>query len=84
MLKYGIFDQPTSVVEVNGKPMYRVGQRYMIVCLEDRIDDTDIGEICKLNPRVVVFKEDGFKDDNAKINAVYNLKKAGVEDVKCI
>lgn len=84
MLKYGVFDQPASEVEVNGKTMYRVGQRHMIVCLEDHIDDSDIAEICKLEPRVVVFKEDGFKDDNAKMNAEYNLKKAGVEDVKCI
>ena len=84
MLKYGIFDQPTSEVNVNGKTMYRVGRRHMIVCLEDEIDDKDIESICELEPRVVVFKEDGFKDDNAKINAEYNLKKAGVEDVKCI
>ena len=84
MLKYGVFDQPTSEIEINGKTMYRVGQRHMIVCLEDKIDGKDIEEICRLEPRVVVFKEDGFKDDNAKINAEYNLKKAGVEDVKCI
>ena len=84
MLKYGVFDQSASEVEVNGKTMYRVGQRHMIVCLEDKIDDNDISEICKLEPRVVVFKEDGFKDDNAKINAEYNLKKSGVEDVKAI
>ena len=84
MLKYGVFDQPESEVEINGKTMYRVGQRHMIVCLEDRIDDNDIAEICKLEHSVVVFKEDGFKDDNAKINAEYNLKKSGVEDVKCI
>ena len=84
MLKYGVFDQSTSEVDVNGKTMYRVGRRHMIVCLEDNIDDEDIIEICTLEPRVVVFKEDGFKDDNAKINAEYNLKKAGVEDVKCI
>ena len=84
MLKYGVFDQPVSEVESNGKKLYRVGQRHMIVCLEDNIDSTDISEICKQNPRVVVFKEDGFKDDNAKINAEYNLKNAGVEDVKCI
>lgn len=84
MLKYGIFDQPATEVNINGKTMYRVGQRHMIVCLEDNIDDKDVEEICKLEPRVVVFKEDGFKDDNAKINAEYNLKKAGVEDVKAI
>ena len=84
MLKYGVFDQSVTEVVVNKKTMYRVGQRHMIVCLEDKIDDSDITEICKLKPRVVVFKEDGFKDDNAKINADYNLKKVGVEDVKCI
>lgn len=84
MLKYGVFDQPASEVNINGKTMYRVGQRHMMVCLEDHIDDSDIAEICKLEPRVVVFKEDGFKDDNAKINAEYNLKKSGVEDVKCV
>ena len=84
MLKYGVFDQPTSDIDINGKTIYRVGRRHMIVCLEDEIDDKDIERICELEPRVVVFKEDGFKDDNAKINAEYNLKKAGVEDVKCI
>ena len=84
MLKYGIFDQQTNEVVINNKTMYRVGQRHMVVCLEDHIDDSDVAEIAKLQPRVVVFKEDGFKDDNAKINAEYNLKKAGVEDIKAI
>ena len=84
MLKYGVFDQPVSEVTVNGKNIYRVGQRHLIVCLEDKIDNIDISEICKLSPRIVVFKEDGFNDDNTKINAEYNLKNAGVEDVKCI
>ena len=84
MLKYGVFDQPVSEVTVNEKKLYCVGQRHMIVCLEDNIDSSDIVEICELCPRVVVFKEDGFKDDNSKINAEYNLKNAGVEDIKCI
>ena len=84
MLKYGIFDQPVSEFDINGKKMFRVGHRHMIVCLGDEVDDKDIKEICKLEPKVVVFKEDGFKDDNAKINAEYNLKNAGVEDVRCI
>ena len=84
MLKYGVFDQPVSEVKINGKTVYLVGQRHMIVCLEDNIDNSDISEICMMNPRVVVFKEDGFNNDNDKINAEYNLKNAGVEDVKCI
>lgn len=84
MLKYGVFDMPTSEVVINGKIMYRVGKRSMVVCLEDEISKDDVKEIAELRPKTVVFKESGFKDDNDKINAEYNLEKAGVEDVKCI
>ncbi|MFR4947821.1 site-specific DNA-methyltransferase [Thomasclavelia spiroformis] len=84
MLKYGIFDMPANEIDVNGKTMYRVGKRYMIVCLEDDITNEDIQAIANLSPKTVVFKESGFNNDNDKINAVYNLEKAGVEDIKCI
>lgn len=84
MLKYGIFDQSVAEIEINGKPMYRIGKRHMIVCLEDGISSADVTAIGNLSPRVVVFKEAGFNDDNDKINAEYNLKKYGVEDVKCV
>lgn len=84
MLKYGIFDMTANEIEVNGKTMYRVGKRYMIVCLEDDITNEDIQAIANFSPKTVVFKESGFKNDNDKINAVYNLEKAGVEDIKCI
>ena len=84
MLKYGVFDMPVSEIDVNGKTMYRVGKRYMIVCLEDSINSEDIKAIAQLQPKTVIFNEAGFKDDNDKINAEYNLQKAGVEDVKCI
>lgn len=84
LLKYGLFDKQIENVNVNGKQMYRVGKRYMIVCLEDNITAEDVKAIGELAPKNVVFKESGFFNDNAKINAVYNLKHAGVEDVKCI
>ena len=84
MLKYGVFDRQVEEIDVNGKTMYRVGKRYMIVCLEDSIDSSDIKAIGELSPKTVIFKESGFIDDNAKLNAVYNLEKAGVEDIKCI
>lgn len=41
MLKYGVFDRQIVEINVNGKTMYRVGKRYMIVCLEDNIDTSD-------------------------------------------
>ena len=84
MLKYGIFDMPAEEIEINGKTMYRVGKRYMIVCLEDEITSEDVKAIAELSPKSVVFKESGFKNDNDKINAEYNLEKADVEDIKCI
>ena len=54
------------------------------ICLENDITTRDIKEIIELSPRVVVFKETGFNNDNDKINAEYNLKKAGIEEIKCI
>ena len=84
MLKYGVFDKQVEEIEVNSKTMYRIGKRYMIVCLEDKITSEDVKAIAELSPKNVIFKESGFVDDNAKINAVYNLKKADVEDIKCI
>ena len=84
MLKYGIFDMSVNEVIVNDKKMYRIGGRYMIVCLDDEINSEDVKAIGELKPKVVVFKDSGFKNDNVKINAMYNLKNAGVEDVKSI
>ena len=84
MLKYGVFDKQVEEINVNGKPMYRVGKRYMIVCLDSQITSEDVKAIGELSPRTVIFNETGFNNDNDKINAVYNLEKCGVEDVKCI
>lgn len=84
MLKYGIFDQKVTEIDVNNKTLYQVGRKYMIVCLEDEITLDDVNAIGALQPKTVVFKESGFNNDNDKINAVYNLEKAGIEDIKCI
>ncbi len=84
LLKYGVFDRQVVEIEVNGKTMYRIGKRYMLVCLEDSITSEDVKAIGVLSPKSVIFREDGFADDNEKINAVYNLNKAGIEDIKCI
>ena len=84
MLKYGVFDRSVEEIDVNGKTMYRVGKRYMIVCLEDDVTSEDVKSIGELSPKTVIFKESGFNNDNDKINASYNLSKLGVEDIKCI
>ena len=64
--------------------MYQIAGSSTIISLEDEIDNKDISGICKLNPKSVIFKENGFKDDNAKLNAVHNLEKCGVEDIRVI
>ncbi|WP_419031763.1 site-specific DNA-methyltransferase [Holdemanella porci] len=84
MLKYGVFDKQVEEININGKTMYRVGKRYMIVCLEDSITSEDVKSIGELSPKTVIFNEAGFNNDNDKINATYNLKQCGVEDIKCI
>lgn len=84
MLKYGVFDMPISEVSINNKNMFSVGDGYMIICLEDEITMVDVTEIAKLNPHCVVFKEDGFADDNEKINATYTLERFKVEKILCI
>ena len=84
MLKYGVFDKQVEEINVNGKIMYRVGKRYMIVCLDNQITFEDVKAIGELSPKTVIFNEAGFNNDNDKINAVYNLEKSGVEDIKCI
>lgn len=84
MLKYGVFDKQVEKIYVNGKTMYRVGKRYMIVCLEDSITSEDVKAIGELSPKTVIFNEAGFNNDNDKINATHNLKQCGVEDIKCI
>jgi adenine-specific DNA-methyltransferase len=40
--------------------------------------------IATLKPMTVIFYEDGFEDDNVKINAEVILKDHGVEDVRSI
>ena len=84
MLKYGVFDKQVEEIKVNNKTMYRVGKRYMLICLESEITLEDIKAIGELSPKTVVFNENSFKGDNEKINALTNLKNVGVEDIKCI
>ena len=84
MLKYGIFNMPLEEKGVNGKTVYSVGEGYMIISLNDEITTEDVAAIAALNPKAVVFKESGFVNDNAKMNADYTFKRLGIDNVKCI
>lgn len=84
LLKYGVFNHTVKEITINDKTMYDIADGYMIVNLNDKIEDTDVKEITKRSPHVVIFLESGFINDNDKINAEATLKHNGVEDVKCI
>jgi adenine-specific DNA-methyltransferase len=84
MLKYGVFNMPLEEVQANGKTVYSVGSNYMIISLNDEVTSDDVLAIAKLEPKAVVFKESGFKDDNEKMNAEYTFKRLGIDNVKCI
>jgi adenine-specific DNA-methyltransferase len=84
LLKYGVFDEKVEDINVNDKTYYNVSNGYMIVNLNDKVNDRDIKAISELKPQVVIFLESAFIDDNAKINAEHTLKRAGVQDIKCI
>jgi adenine-specific DNA-methyltransferase len=84
LLKYGVFDKKVNTIKVNQKTMYRVGENSVIIDLNDAITLDDVRAIATLKPMTVIFYEDGFEDDNVKINAEVILKDHGVEDVRSI
>lgn len=70
--------------------MYEVGAGALIVCLDDGVTEAvaeGIGKLKEeLEPEVmrVVFKDNSFASDAAKVNAVQVLKQYGINDVKSI
>ena len=84
LLKHGVFDMPVSETLFNAKVAYDIGRGDMIVALFDDITSEDVKAIAEKKPRVVIFKDSGFENDNVKLNALHNLEKQGVQDVKSI
>ena len=83
LLKEGMMlSSPVEEKTINNKKIYSVGLGYMIVCLDNEIDTELVREIGKLKPETVIFKDSGFKDENAKANALQELKKLGIEKEK--
>lgn len=84
MLKYGVFDMPVEETNINNKIMYNIGQGYMLICLEENINNEDVVEIGNLGYLHVIFNDKSFKNDNVKLNAEHTLKNMGVEEVVSI
>ena len=84
LLKYGVFDKPVEVLNINNKEAYSVAYGHMLVFINQEITEQDITEVVALKPREVIIDERGFKTDNDKMNAVIRLETAGVEKISTI
>jgi adenine-specific DNA-methyltransferase len=91
LLKYGLdLTLPIETHTLEGKTVYEVGAGALVVCLDSGITEAVAEAIGKLKetlePEVmrVVFKDSGFANDAAKVNAVQVLKQFGIDDVKSI
>lgn len=91
MLKYGIdLTYPVEVKEINNRRIFSVGCGALLVCLDDDITLEEVNEIVKLKYELkpetcrVVFKDNGFKTDSVKTNAVEILKKNNIKEIMSI
>jgi adenine-specific DNA-methyltransferase len=91
LLKYGLdLTLPIKTRMIEGKKVFSIGFGALVICLDSNItlDVVEgIGKLkAELEPEVmrVVFKDNGFKDDVVKTNAIQILKRYDIEDVKSL
>lgn len=76
---------------IAGEKLFVLGRGYLVVCLSDNVTMdlvNGIGDLKKeLEPEDgmrIVFKDDGFKDDVVKTNALQTLKRFDIDDIKSL
>lgn len=76
---------------IAGNKLFILGRGYLVVCLDDAITMDLVNGIGALKDELapedgmrVVFKDNGFKDDVIKTNALQTLKRFGIDDVKSL
>ena len=91
LLKYGLdLTVPIEERKIAGKAVYSIGQGALIACLDEDVSMDVVKGIGalkeELNPKImrVVFKDDGFKDDVVKTNAIQELKRFDIQDIKSL
>ena len=91
LLKYGLdLTVPIETRTIAGKNVYSIGLGALIVCLDKDITMEVVNGIGalkeELQPEImrVVFKDESFKDDVVKTNALQTLKRSGIEDIKSL
>jgi len=80
MLDWGL---PLSLkierLEIAGKEVFRVAENSLYACFDKSLDEAFAKEIAKDKPLRVVFRDNGFKDDTAKVNVKQLLKQLSPE-----
>lgn len=91
LLKYGLdLTIPIETHTFYDKTVYSIGLGRLIVCLDNDITLEVVEAIGKLKEEYqpetchVVFKDNGFKDDVVKTNAIQVLKQYEIEEVKSL
>ncbi len=87
MLKYGIdLTYPIEVREISGKKVFSIGFGALIICLDNEITLDVVKGIVdlknELDPETtrIVFKDNGFKTDSVKTNAIEILKRNNINE----
>lgn len=66
-------------VDVSGKNLFKVAENSLYACFDSGIDENFAKDIAKDKPLRIVFKDNSFKDDTAKINVKQLLKQLSPE-----
>ncbi|MCY4307789.1 MAG: site-specific DNA-methyltransferase [Rhodobacteraceae bacterium] len=89
LLKQGLkLTVQIETLTIKGKTVYSIGLGALVVCLEEDISMDVVNGIGalkeELEPEImrVVFKDDCFRDDVVKTNALQTLKRYGIDDIK--
>jgi len=80
MLDWGLpLSYKIEQVTISGKQVFKVAQDSLFACFDKEIDEAFAKEIAKEKPMRVVFRDNGFMDDTAKINVQQLLKQLSPE-----
>lgn len=91
MIKYGIdLTYPVEMRKIENKKVFNIGFGALFICLDNDITIEVVEGMVKfkdeLNPDItrVVFKDNGFKNDSVKTNAIQILKRNKIEEIMSI
>lgn len=80
MLDWGLpLSYKIEQVNINGKQVFKVAQDSLFACFDKGIDEAFAKEIAKEKPLRIVFCDNRFADDTAKINVQQLLKQLSPE-----